>query len=184
MGSALSAWHLHSLICYCDLSALSTAFSATFRKRNKFESVSSLKRRHSAFAHFARLLVEAVQDFGVRDNSDKRDHGPFWCGLSVVLNIGSYAIYLKGPCSTSKQRAVATNFAKRGGIILKMMNPSTSYIPHFDCSWLSNYWEEDERLWVATEQRLQIESILIVENANNYRKFIEALYYFDDTLHE
>ena len=64
-GVALSKEHLFAVILYCDFSALCTAFSATFRLRDEFEDIESLKARHSQFGHFGRLLVELVLDFGI-----------------------------------------------------------------------------------------------------------------------
>ena len=184
-GSALSKEHLFAVILYCDFSALCTAFSATFRLRDEFEDVESLKARHSQFGHFGRLLVELVLDFGINGYESKYNpsyqRGPFFCGLNCPLNIGSYAIRLNGPCSTSTQRSVAVNFAKSNGVILKLNNDNVHAEDQcfFDCSWISNYFEESERLWIAGKRALRIVSIAIVQNAKNYRKMIRAFYLFD-----
>ena len=176
--------HIFAIILYCDFSKLCTAFSATFRQQNVFETMESVKQRHSHFAVFGRLLVELVWEFGV-DGTERRgnEKGPFFCGLNCVLNIGSFAITLKGPCSTSTQREVAVNFAKSNGIILKLDNDTDggSLQQCFDCSWISNYFEEAERLWIAgrTHLPLRIVSIVIVKNAKNYRKMMRALFLFD-----
>ena len=187
-GAALSKEHLFAVILYCDFSALCTAFSATFRLRDEFEDIESLKGRHSQFGHFGRLLVELVLDFGINgykpnilDNNPSYQRGPFFCGLNCPLNIGSYAIRLNGPCSTSTQRSVAVNFAKSNGVILKLNNDNLEAGTQcfFDCSWISNYFEESERLWIAGKRALRIVSIAIVQNAKNYRKMIRAFYLFD-----
>ena len=184
-GAALSKEHLFAVILYCDFSALCTAFSATFRLRDEFEDIESLKARHSQFGHFGRLLVELVLDFGINgfknDDNPSYQRGPFFCGLNCPLNIGSYAIRLNGPCSTSTQRSVAVNFAKSNGVILKLNNDNSNAEDQcfFDCSWISNYFEESERLWIAGKRALRIVSIAIVQNAKNYRKMIRAFYLFD-----
>ena len=185
-GSHLTEQHLFSIILYCDFSALCTAFSDTFRLRDIFEDIESLKARHSKFAHFGRLLVETVRDFG---NNGVEDHiyspgferGPFFCGLNCPLNIGTYVICLNGPCSTTTQWAVAVNFAKSNGIILSLNNDTyaASEEIFFDCSWISNFIEESERLWIAGVKPLRIASIVIVQSARNYAKMVTALYLFD-----
>jgi len=177
-GSQLTEQHLFSIILYCDFSALCTAFSETFRLRDIFEDIESLKARHSKFAHFGRLLVETVRDFGINGQEEK---GPFFCGLNCPLNIGTYAIRLNGPCSTTTERAVAVNFAKSNGIILSLNNDAgfSQFEMFFDCSWISNFFEESERLWISGYYPLRIASIVIVRSARNYAKMMRALYSFD-----
>ena len=184
----LSMEHLFAVILYCDFGALCTAFSATFRLQNVFEDINSLKSRHSKFAHFGRLLVETVLDFGingyVHDENPSAQTGPFFCGLNYPLNFGSYAIILSGPCSTSTQRSVALNFAKSKGVIMTLNNDNGGARNQcfFDCSWISNYFEESERLWIAGARPLRIESVVIVRNARNYRKMMRTFYLFDAML--
>ncbi len=88
---------------------------------------------------------------------------------------------MKGPCSTSKKREVAVNFAKEDGIILKLNNDGVAADLQcfFDCSWISNYFEEDERLWMAVEMPQRIVSIVIVRSARDYSGILRALYMFD-----
>ena len=183
-GQPITLQHLLSIILYCDFSELCTVFSATYRREHVFESIESVIFRHSKFANLGRLLMELVLCFGENRHSNDAK-GPFYCGINCVLNIGSFAINLKGPCSTSTVLAVALNFAKTvggsGGMILKLNNDS--YSAHkqylFDCSWISNYFEEAERLWIAGARPLRIASILIVETAKNYEVAMRALYAFD-----
>ncbi len=83
----------------CDQTDLCSHFSASFRKKDPFESVKAVTKRHCFYYHFGKGLVEAVTDFGI-DGDD--EEGPFYSGLSCVLNVTQFAIYLKSPCSTSK----------------------------------------------------------------------------------
>lgn len=181
--SLITIDHLFAIILYCDFSILCTDFSATFRFDNIFEDLKSLKRRHSHFANFGRLLVESVLDFGINGDPDTVGHesGPFFSGLNCKLNIGSFAIRLKGPCSTSTLSEVAVNFARENGVILKMDNDGihSRYQLFFDCSWISNFVEEQERLFVAGHFALRIVEITVVETAKNYRKELRTLYLFD-----
>eukprot|EP01084_Bolivina_argentea_P251626 422081_1 len=103
INTPISFYHLCCIILYCDVTALCTAFSATFRQKNAFESLEELKVRHAQFAHFAKGLVEAVTDFGIRGYKHDEDYeqGPFFLGLSCVLSCPSFALCLQAPCSTS-----------------------------------------------------------------------------------
>ena len=122
-GQPITFEHLCAVILYCDFGILCTAFSATYRRENVFEDLESVKARHSEFGHFGKLLVETVLDFGInrmkwnsqygpKPDGFETSQGPYFCGINCKLNIGSYAIRLMGPCSTSTQRSVALNFAK------------------------------------------------------------------------
>ena len=178
--SPVTMQHLEAIILYCDFTKLCTAFSSTFRRLNVFESVESVIARHSEFGNFGKLLVEAVLDFG-ENRLRNNENGPFFCGLNCILNIGVYAIRLQGPCSTTTEREVALNFAKRDGLILMLKNDSSRGVhqPVLNCAWISNFHEESERLWIAGEAALRIGSITIVKTAKNYQKVMRALYMFD-----
>ena len=184
--------HLFVIILYCDFSDLCTAFSGTYRRKNVFESLKSMKSRHSEFAIFGRLLNEVVNGLpstprseeskrGYCDLNPRAGSGPFFCGLKGVRNIGSFAITLRGPCSTSTDKAVAVNFADSGGIVMKLNNDTllSKEVRPFDCSWISNYCEESERLWIQGEWPIRIVSIIIVKSAKNYTNSMRALYLFD-----
>ena len=180
-SSPVTKQHLAAIILYCDFSKLCTAFSGTFRRLNVFESIESVTFRHSKFAIFGRLLVEAVCDFGEKGSGRGGEFGPFFCGLSGNINIGSYAIRLEGPCSTTTKREIALNFAKGDGVVMSLKNHSGDVKKQtfLNCSWISNFHEEAERLWIAGKYLLRIVSIVIVKTAKNYQKVIRALYLFD-----
>ena len=50
---------------------------------------------------------------------------------------------------------------------------------YFNCSLLSCYGSEDERLFIGGKQPLQFRSIRIVSNKHNYKHFVKALSLFD-----
>merc|ERR1712003_372911 len=83
-GAPLRVEHLHSLFLYTDFSALSTAFSSSFRAVYRGESLDSIKARNGRFHHFAKHLKELVMYFG--DNgipkkwAGQESRGPFYCG--------------------------------------------------------------------------------------------------------
>ena len=185
----ISLAQLLCIILYCDTNELQAKFSATFRKKYPYESIQELKKRHAKYYHFGRGLVEAVFIFGIngQDHKDDYQKGPFYCGLSCVLNMGQFAIYLKSPTSTSVNIAVAINFAKARGIIMQIQNdtPTAAYQNMFDVSWISRYSEENERLWIGYDrdmQRLRIESIRMVKENKNYQLFFHSLFVLDTML--
>eukprot|EP01084_Bolivina_argentea_P162684 283082_1 len=52
-GALISLSHLYSVILYCDMTKLCTHFSATFRKKDQFETLKSLKTRHCKYYYFS-----------------------------------------------------------------------------------------------------------------------------------
>ena len=141
-----------------------------------------VKNKHKKFYYFAKGLVETVHLYGV-NNMWGKEPGPFYCGLSMILNIGQFDIYLKAPLSTSKDVEIAINFATKQGIVLTLNNDfSMARHNHMiDCSWISRYAEENERLWIGYQQMspLRICSIRMVSNNKKYSSFFHTLWLFD-----
>ena len=171
--------HLLAIILYCDFTTFCTAFSSTYRRENVFETMESVISRHSEYANCGRLLVELKWICGI-----SHGEGPFYCGMDRVFNIGSFAISLKGPCSTSIVREVAVNFAQEKGMILTVNNDNYDgkEATYIDCSWISNFAEESKRLWIGVRRSIRIESIVLVRSAKNYQNAVRALYLFDSMI--
>ena len=90
--------------------------------------------------------------YGIHGDSangrNKGLRGPFFTGLSFVLNIPQFGITLNSPTSTSVHIEVATKFAGDHGMIVELGIGSDFNMVNlrvFDCSWISQYKEEDER---------------------------------------
>ena len=186
-GDQITQQHLIAVILYCDFSALCTAFSATYRRDGVFESVESVVERHSHFWWLGRFLKEIVHYFGTdgEPENERCERGPFFCGVNCVLTVNLGALRLYGPCSTSTNREVAFNCAKSNGIILKVNNDGTHYSPRtrfFDCSWISNYFEEAERLFMAEKYPLRIVSVVIMRSAKNYRNMFRPFFFLKTLL--
>eukprot|EP01084_Bolivina_argentea_P017237 32200_1 len=187
----ISIDHLITIVTYCDFSKFCSKFSSTFRNITTNESLESIKKRNREFWWFSKTLREAVQFYGGSAGDgywegdewiDKGIKGPFYCGMNVVLNIPEFSIRLSAPTSTSKQIQVAINFAKRNGMTIQVNNNGASGMEHlrlFDCSWISRYSEEDERLFMGGDRRIRIESIRIIKTKQNFEMFMRALYIFD-----
>eukprot|EP01084_Bolivina_argentea_P160389 279301_1 len=198
-GQPILSYHLQCIILYCDWSKLCTEFSATFRKKHEFEPLQLLKARHSKYYYFSKGLVEIVNDFGI-DGLDGKDMADalndiiltgakegerFYCGLSAIMNVPSFAIHLKGPCSTTKDIQVSINFAKREGIIMQLQNDIASEgkrCRFWDCSWTSTYAEENERLFISEKYRMRIQSIRIINTNQNFELFFHSFHLFDSII--
>ncbi len=49
----------------------------------------------------------------------------------------------------------------------------------WNCSWLSNYAAEQERLWCGGDRTIKIETVRIMESNGNYSKYFKAMYFLD-----
>ena len=100
---------LDALICiimYCDYSLLSRDFSLSFRKRNEFELISQIKKRNQKYYHWSKILKNTIDKYGQSHHLNKgllsnMTDGPFYCGMSIVLNIPQFNMFIYCPLSTS-----------------------------------------------------------------------------------
>eukprot|EP00488_Nonionellina_sp_1-RS-2012_P004089 TRINITY_DN9119_c0_g1_i1.p1 TRINITY_DN9119_c0_g1~~TRINITY_DN9119_c0_g1_i1.p1 ORF type:complete len:105 (+),score=18.10 TRINITY_DN9119_c0_g1_i1:32-346(+) len=89
------------------------------------------------------------------------------------------------PVSTSPQISAIMMFGRSdNGIILDLGQSSQpgNRLKCFNCSLLSCYGEEDERLFIGGYAPIQINSIRIVKTHKNYQRFLGPLGYFDTIL--
>eukprot|EP01084_Bolivina_argentea_P305842 528378_1 len=187
----LTLGHLLSVILYADWTSLCYEFSATFRKRNIYETLLSVKQRNSEYANWSRLLRETVQYWGRNgefqyDDDDgqliKPLEGPFFCGLSEVMELSEFNIRLCGPTSTSKKIEVATRFGGDNGMIMQLNNSGdyhSDQLCAFGIGWISNYSGEDEWLFIGGQQRIKIEGIRDIRAHKNYKRYFKPLFLFD-----
>ena len=175
--------HLKSLLFYTDFNKLSASFTRTFRRVFAGEALESVKQRNMCYYWMSKLIIETVNCFGtngwVREGGES---GPFFTGMGVVISVPSFRIRLCGPVSTSKEILVAQNFAKDNGIILELNNQTdheTKNLRFFNVSWLSKYSEENERIFVHGQWSIEISSIRLTANWNNFGNFFGPLSKFD-----
>lgn len=98
-GDNVTISHIMSLLFYTNFTAASYEFSASFRRRFWNETDGALKRRHSAFAHQARLLRELVEAFG--NTMINCSVSTFYHGVSANLIFEGTMFNLCGPMSTT-----------------------------------------------------------------------------------
>ena len=56
---------------------------------------------------------------------------------------------------------------------------NSKILPIFDCSWISRFNGEEEKLFMGGLYRIRIESIINIENRKNFAAYFRPLYYFD-----
>ena len=160
-GSALTLSHIVTVVLYTDYTNLCGDFSTTFRKINPFDTLEIIKQRNRKYWWMSKFLRETVEIFG-ECSFDQKLLGPFYSGLSMVINISNFFLRLSSPTSTSMHIEVAMKFSGDEGIILKLDNPTNNkqcyYLRGFDCSTISRYKEENERY-------VYLYSILMEENS-------------------
>ena len=150
-GSTITLSHLIAVILYCDYTKLSTHFSSTFRKSGPWDTLQNIKNRNRKYFWMSKLLRETVEIFGAYSVGRDQLIGPFYSGLSKVINFPNFFIRLSSPTSTSIHIEVAMKFSGDQGMIMKLNNPKGSnqcrLLRGFDCSFISLYEEEAERYY-------------------------------------
>ena len=113
--------------------------------------------------------------------SGRRERGPFFSGVNCVLPITDFQIRLYSPTSTSKHIEVSLNFATRSGMIITFSNEEhhAKFFPFFDCSWMSRYPDENERLFIHGIFPMKVESIRIIKTNRKHTDLFSALFLFD-----
>eukprot|EP01083_Nonionella_stella_P189925 703451_1 len=188
VGSILEYEHLVSVILYTDFNELSADFSASFRKASAFEPISLVKKRNRKYWWLSKMLREAVECFGCcryeRDTNPGLS-GPFYCGMSCVMVIPEFNIRLYSPTSTSRQIEIALKFSGANGMVLQLNNMSSGEndrLRAFDCSWISRYPGEDERLFFGGFYRIKLDTVRIRKTTQNFHESVAAMYYLDAIL--
>ena len=152
---SLSIQNLICIILYTDYTQLSSDFTKSFRKLHPYELLQQVKRRNKRYYYWSKILKETVKCFGGNDyvidapvsGAFNRLIGPLYTGMSGILNVSQFNIFLLSPTSTSVQIHVAIRFSGDRGMILEFDNTQGKgrALAAMDCSWISRYHEEDER---------------------------------------
>ena len=100
-GVVITVYHIMSLLFYCNFTAQSYEFSATFRKIFWNETEQSLKRRHSYLAQWGRLLRECVDCWGYMMQAADDDPELYFHGIGTQLLFKSTNFKVFGPLSTT-----------------------------------------------------------------------------------
>eukprot|EP01084_Bolivina_argentea_P269434 457924_1 len=170
-GEALRVSNIMSLLFYTDYSKLSYHFSKTFRKIHVSETIYSLKKRNSYYFHWSKILRETVELYGTPIGESNID--VFYHGVSF-LHFDKFVTSFYSPTSTTKQLAVATIFSDSKGIVLELvqcMGTFNKLLTYFDCSIISAFGNEDEKLFFGGGPVIQFKSIRLMETNQDMRYF-------------
>eukprot|EP01084_Bolivina_argentea_P091660 164971_1 len=205
-GIGLSYDNLMSVLFYTDYSKLSYNFSLTFRQLASSETNENLKKRNSVFWHWSKLLHETIHCWGNVLNAEKstsekctsfNKDEPFilslYHGVSFIY-FSSFVTKFHSPTSLTRQLEVATIFASTDGIIIEVEQGKGywTYNPfYFNCSLVSAYAVEDERLFIGGSGLynslnvgdgggwIQFRSIRTIKTNKDYLWIVRALSLFD-----
>ena len=179
-GSKIKEEHLLSVLLYTNFDTLSYQFSCTFRKMSLNETIESCRDRNKEFAIWSRLLIETVELFGTMMGGifSNNKLQTFYHGISAPLVFSGFLTFFSSPTSTSTQLPVAAIFANNDGIVLEL-GKYEDHVTFFDCTWLSCFSNEDERLFIHGDNYLKIDSIRSMAENIDYRVFINVLMIFD-----
>eukprot|EP01084_Bolivina_argentea_P279283 477447_1 len=171
--------HILSLMIYCNYDHLQYKFSMTYR-----DNITE----HNNYYHLGYFLKFLVHEFGqsVYDNSIHylQRRPQYYHGISeqlvfpVAVGAGNQGVLIYGPLSTSSSFEVAVNFTnENNGLVIDFCGESrfTKGIKCFDVSWLSDFSNEHEYLFIQNPGHLNINNIVDVKCNYNFDIIIESL---------
>ena len=186
-GSPLQPHHLHAIILYCDFTKFCTLFSLSLRETNHGDRLKEVKDKNGAFFYVSKYLREIVTYFGSDGGYRAMNgavKGPFFSGVSTVMNLSEFRMGFNAPTSTSKSKEIAWRFAGSGGMVISVGNQKgdSSSQPVFNATWISTFVEEDEYLWFGSIWGVNVEDVVIVASSRAYRHSVSVLDLFDAVL--
>jgi len=127
---------------------------------------------------------EEDEFWGGNDYDEPLDalRGPFYSGMNYQMNVGSFAMRLNSPSSTSKTFAVALKFSGPTGTIFTFDNAQYEYLRSFACSHISRFKEEDECLFFGGFYRIKVVNVRLMATKENMQLFVAAIFQFDKAL--
>eukprot|EP01083_Nonionella_stella_P300997 1030386_1 len=180
-GDPIEVSHIMALLFYCNYDNLQGRCSETFRivasdTEHKKESGTSVwrqvKKRNAEFAHWSRLLREAVELYGIA--MKERPGIKLYHGLKCELVFDCINCKFCAPTSMTTSWSVAQSFSQGFGLILAL-TMYDSDLRFFDVSWLSNYPTEEERLFIGGNGFIQLSNVILVRLGHNYEHYISAI---------
>ena len=120
-------------------------------------------------------MIETVNVYGT--NPDKSRVSVFYHGVSFMY-FDSFHTTFYSPTSTTTKIQIAYIFSKDDGIIIELGCSRGHSQKYFNCSFLSAFGNEDERLFIQPywkKKYLQTLSIRNMSTNENYKDHIQAL---------
>eukprot|EP01084_Bolivina_argentea_P123903 219562_1 len=191
-GKPIGFPHIAAMMVYCNYDQLQSAFSATYRRISRNEYYKQIIQRHSKYAHLGRLLREFVECFGSTRSRCEGSHlfgKKLYHGITIKSQFATIKPVMKGPTSTTMDYTVAVNFSGGDGTILQLRlhnivstsgwsygsDSGGSRMAFVDCSWLSDYPNEQERFFIGGWKHFYIDTIIIASSGENYQLYIDAM---------
>merc|ERR1712228_772957 len=97
----------------------------------------------------------------------------FYHGISQSMLFESTSFHVYGPMSTTVEMWVALNFSQKG-MVIDILNDKVA-TPLFDCSFWSDFTNENERLFIGSLQPFTFETIHYLPLNENYEIFIRVI---------
>eukprot|EP01084_Bolivina_argentea_P023711 44281_1 len=172
----ISIQNILSLMIYCNFDILQREFTQTYIESGGY--------KHTHVYHLGKQLKISVHEFGtrIRDGNIKR----FYHGIGQqlvfpsIIGDGGIGIRIYCPLSTSSSISVAANFTNNNnGLIVEFAN-DWSKTKYFSVSWLSDYGDESEYLFIQNEYELQINNIHDAKFGSEFSVIIKALNVIDE----
>eukprot|EP01084_Bolivina_argentea_P311094 538455_1 len=168
--------YLLALMIYCNYTGLQFQFSKTYRL-NRGE-------KHSEFYHLGKFLKISVRKFGTKISDG--DVAKFFHGIGEKVLLPDYfggccqnGVTINCPLSTSSSLEVALNFANhnRGMVIEFVMERLSKDTRYFSMSWLSDFSNEKEYLFIQNGEidTLRINNIVEAESGVHIEIILAAL---------
>eukprot|EP01084_Bolivina_argentea_P204512 349258_1 len=158
VSAPIRADHVLALVVYTHCTNLCTAFRLTYRKDSSDKSKQDQIQRHSAFAHFGRLLYEAFVFYGSKISGVEK----LYHGMGMELLFKTCYCTFDAPTSTTTANGVAVGFGSTGIVMELKSSDSSEYIKTLDMNLFSCFPHEEEHL--IFETRLHINDIFIPKN--------------------
>ena len=143
VNSVITLDHILALMLYTNMDELQRKFKAGCRYMNENDKLEHVMERNQEIAHWCRLLWEATTFFG--ESITKKQ--TFYHGLSCKLLFTSVTAAFNCPTSTTVNKSVAYNFSTETGIIVQLSRSALVDSHYLDVSDLSDYPNEQERLF-------------------------------------
>eukprot|EP01083_Nonionella_stella_P145636 456719_1 len=138
-GSPISEKHVLAVLLYTNHTYLSAAFSLSYRKLSGSESDDTLKKRHSEYANWGRLLRETVECWGYGLWETQKTRSTFFHGISKTMVFDGFKQRFCCPISTTLQyeTAMMSLFVNQiegdeEGIVISITNNKMA-VSFFDC---------------------------------------------------
>eukprot|EP01084_Bolivina_argentea_P155517 271006_1 len=169
-GDVLTVQHIVAILLFSNDYKLQLRLNASYTKRMEDESDSSMKQRHSYYAHWARLLCETVEVFVNTQFYTRITQ--FYHNTNCRLYFNDIYASLYTPTSMTRSLQVSACYANPKGLLLQFENePNNKY---FECNWISSWSAESEILFVGAAAPLKFKSVIQWQLAYNYEHYIAA----------